>query len=332
MRTTANEEHHGLIQSEESGVRSHDFTKDVNHAEINADTDNVVIDTTGTEQAVITTTDMDHTVTDKAVAKTVYSPSMLNQPVLHVEHLSRTYAGADRPAVNDISFILNRGECLGLVGESGCGKSTLARCLLRIEDADTGSITLGGQDIARLSGRRLRPHRRKMQIVFQNPMAALNPKLKIADSLIDPYEQLARNAELSHFTYTSKDAYVQKLLEAVELPSDIAGRYPHELSGGQRQRVTIARAIGIEPDVVVLDEPTASLDVISQGAVLQLLTDLRTSLGLSYLFISHDLAAVHRMSQSIIVMREGQIVDRFGADALFAEERHPYTSELISIF
>nr|WP_124118709.1 dipeptide/oligopeptide/nickel ABC transporter ATP-binding protein [Paenibacillus xylanexedens] len=269
---------------------------------------------------------------DSTDAKTSSSFSISADPVLHVEHLSRTYTGADRPAVNDISFALNRGECLGLVGESGCGKSTLARCLLRIEDADKGSIILGGQDIARLSGRRLRPHRRKIQIVFQNPMAALNPKLKIADSLIDPYEQLGRNAELSHFTYTSKDAYVQKLLEAVELPSDLAGRYPHELSGGQRQRVTIARAIGIEPDVVVLDEPTASLDVISQGAVLQLLTDLRTSLGLSYVFISHDLAAVHRMSQRIIVMREGQIVDRFGADALFAEERHPYTKELISIF
>jgi len=254
------------------------------------------------------------------------------QPVLGVEHLSRTYASAERPAVNGVSFILNRGECLGLVGESGCGKSTLARCLLRIEDADSGSIMLGGEDIARLSGRRLRPHRRKIQIVFQNPSAALNPKLKIADSLIDPYEQFGRDVKLSHFAYTSKDAYVKQLLEAVELPSELAGRYPHELSGGQRQRVTIARAIGIEPDVIVLDEPTASLDVISQGAVLQLLTDLRTSLGLSYLFISHDLAAVHRMSQRIIVMRDGQIVDRFGGDALFAEERHPYTKELISIF
>ncbi|MBD8841983.1 dipeptide/oligopeptide/nickel ABC transporter ATP-binding protein [Paenibacillus sp. FSL K6-4396] len=326
------EERDELVKSEESVDRSHDLATGAKHA----NTDNVVIDTVDTDQAVITATDTDHphtdTVIDTAVAKTASSPSILSHPVLHVEHLGRTYAGADRPAVNDISFALNRGECLGLVGESGCGKSTLARCLLRIEDADKGSITLGGQDIARLSGRQLRPHRRKIQIVFQNPMAALNPKLKIADSLIDPYEQLGRNAELSHFTYTSKDAYVQKLLEAVELPSDLAGRYPHELSGGQRQRVTIARAIGIEPDVVVLDEPTASLDVISQGAVLQLLTDLRKSLGLSYVFISHDLAAVHRMSQRIIVMREGQIVDRFGADALFAEERHPYTKELISIF
>jgi len=258
--------------------------------------------------------------------------SQASQVVLHVEQLTRTYAGAEHPAINAISFTLNRGECLGLVGESGCGKSTLARCLLRIEDVDQGSIQLGGQDIARLDGRRLRPHRRKIQIVFQNPSAALNPKLTIGASLIDPYEQLGRDAKLTHFTYTSKEAYIRQLLEAVELPSELANRYPHELSGGQRQRVTIARAIGIEPDVVVLDEPTASLDVISQGAILQLLTDLRISLGLSYVFISHDLAAVHRMSQRIIVMQSGQIVDQFGADALFAEERHPYTKELISIF
>ncbi len=253
-------------------------------------------------------------------------------PVLMVDGLTRTYAGAARPAVQNVGFALGRGECLGLVGESGCGKSTLARCLLRIEEADAGSIVLGGQDIAPLRGRKLRPHRRKIQIVFQNPAAALNPKLRIRDSLLDPYLQLGREAKLSHFAFTSREAYVRRLLEAVELPAELAGRYPHELSGGQRQRVTIARAIGIEPEVLVLDEPTASLDVISQGAVLDLLTELRRSLGLSYLFISHDLAAVHRMSQRIMVMRGGQIVDRFAAEDLFAEERHPYTQELISIF
>lgn len=255
-----------------------------------------------------------------------------DEPVLAVTGLKRTYAGADRPAVDEVSFVLNRGECLGLVGESGCGKSTLARCLLLIEKADSGSIMLGGADITRLSPRSLRSYRRRIQIVFQNPAAALNPKLKIADSLIDPYQQLGRDAGLSRFTYTSKEAYVRQLLEAVELPAELAGRYPHELSGGQRQRVTIARAISIEPDVIVLDEPTASLDVISQGAVLELLTGLRHSLGLSYLFISHDLAAVHRMSQRITVMRDGRIVDGFGAHDLFAESRHPYTKELLSIF
>lgn len=263
---------------------------------------------------------------------TVGQVSLDSQVVLRVEQLTRTYAGAEHPAIQDISFGLNRGECLGLVGESGCGKSTLARCLLRIEDADQGLIQLGGQDIARLRSRHLRPYRRRIQIVFQNPSAALNPKLTIGASLIDPYEQLGREAKLSHFTYTSKEAYIRQLLEAVELPRELGDRYPHELSGGQRQRVTIARAISIEPDVIVLDEPTASLDVISQGAVLQLLTDLRTSLGLSYLFISHDLAAVHRMSQHIMVMQSGRIVDRFGSEALFSEERHPYTKELISIF
>ncbi|MCQ4087982.1 ABC transporter ATP-binding protein [Saccharibacillus sp. JS10] len=254
------------------------------------------------------------------------------QPLLRVQQLSRTYTGAKRPAVDNISFDLERGECLGLVGESGCGKSTLSRCLMRIEDADSGSIWLDGQDIARLNARKLKAYRRRIQIVFQNPSASLNPKLKIADSLIDPYEQLVNGTPLQHFTYTSREAYLRQLLEAVELPAELMNRYPHELSGGQRQRVTIARAIGIEPDVILFDEPTASLDVISQGAVLDLLATLRTSLGLSYLFISHDLAAVHRISQHMMVMREGKIVDRFAASALMSETRHPYTKELISIF
>ncbi|MEK5057507.1 dipeptide/oligopeptide/nickel ABC transporter ATP-binding protein [Paenibacillus sp. FSL H7-0326] len=251
--------------------------------------------------------------------------------LLTVKHLTKSYKG-QKTAVDNLSLELNQGECLGLVGESGCGKSTLARCLLRIEPISGGSIYFKDQAIENLNERKLQPFRQKMQIVFQNPSAALNPKLKIKDSLIDPYEQYHKKLQLQHFSYTSKEAYVKQLLEAVELPEKLAHQYPHELSGGQRQRVTIARAISIEPELIVLDEPTASLDVISQGAVLSLLTELRQTLNLSYLFISHDLAAVAQMSQRIMVMRDGKIVDQFSLDHLFSDERHDYTKELISIF
>ncbi|MGM7721522.1 ABC transporter ATP-binding protein [Metabacillus sp. Hm71] len=251
--------------------------------------------------------------------------------LLTVHKLTKSYQG-QKTAVDNVSFYLKKGECLGLVGESGCGKSTLARCLLRIEPIDSGSITFKGQAIDQLNERQLHPYRKKIQIVLQNPSAALNPKLKIKDSLIDPYGQFRKDLDLGYFSYTSKDAFVKQLLEAVELPSSLANRYPHELSGGQRQRVTIARAISIEPELIVLDEPTASLDVISQRAVLALLTELRIILNLSYLFISHDLAAVKEMSQRIMVMKDGRLVDQFHHDQLFEAKRHPYTKELISIF
>lgn len=251
--------------------------------------------------------------------------------LLSVKQLTKSYQG-QKTAINNLSFELNQGECLGLVGESGCGKSTLARCLLRIETIDGGAIHFKNEAIEQLNERQLHPYRQKMQIVFQNPSAALNPKLKIKDSLIDPYEQYRKKLSLRHFSYTSKEAFVKQLLDAVELPERVANQYPHELSGGQRQRVTIARAISIEPELIVLDEPTASLDVITQGAVLALLTELRSSLNLSYLFISHDLAAVAQMSQRILVMKDGSLVDQFKREQLFSNERHPYTQELISIF
>ncbi|MCM3789853.1 dipeptide/oligopeptide/nickel ABC transporter ATP-binding protein [Domibacillus indicus] len=251
--------------------------------------------------------------------------------LLAVQQLTKSYSRG-KTAVNDVSFELDKGECLGLVGESGCGKSTLARCLLRIESIDSGSIRFKGEAIERHTERQLYLYRKQMQIVFQNPSAALNPKLKVKDSLIDPYEQYKKELKLARFSYTSKKTFVKQLLEAVELPEDLANRYPHELSGGQKQRVTIARAISIEPELIVLDEPTASLDVLSQGAVLDLLTELQRTLGLSYLFISHDLAAVQKMSQRIIVMKEGKLVDQFSREQLWAEERHSYTKELISIF
>lgn len=251
--------------------------------------------------------------------------------LLTIKELTKFYQ-AEKLAVDHVSFNLNKGECLGLVGESGCGKSTLARCLLRIEPIDSGSIYFDNEAIEHLDERHLHPYRKKMQIVFQNPSAALNPKLKVKDSLIDPYAQFYKELKLSHFSFTTKDAFVKQLLEAVELPSNLADKYPHELSGGQRQRVTIARSISIEPELIVLDEPTASLDVISQRAVLNLLTELRKTLNLSYLFISHDLAAVSQMCQRILVMREGRLVDQFNSNQIFDNERHPYTKELISIF
>ncbi|MFC4099126.1 ABC transporter ATP-binding protein [Paenibacillus xanthanilyticus] len=251
--------------------------------------------------------------------------------LLSAQHVHKSYTPGT-PVLRDVSFTLEKGQCLGLVGESGCGKSTLARCLLGIEPIDDGSLLFEGAPLHNLSQRRLRPYRRHIQAVLQNPSAALNPKLRIKDSLLDPYLQLGDEVRLQHFHDANRTAFVRQLLEAVELPSSLADRYPHELSGGQKQRATIARAISIEPSVILLDEPTASLDVLSQAAVLSLLDRLRAQLGTAYLFISHDLAAVHAMSQTIMVMHEGAIVDRFGKEALFAAERHPYTQALVAMF
>lgn len=251
--------------------------------------------------------------------------------LLEVNHVYKKYdKGAD--VLQDVSFTIEKGQCVGLVGESGCGKSTLARCLLHIEPIDKGSILFEGIPLHNKNERHLKPYRKHIQTVLQNPSAALNPKLKIKDSLMDPYLQLGSQAAMKHFQYTNNKDFVAQLLDAVELPASLADRYPHELSGGQKQRVTIARAISIEPDVIILDEPTSSLDVLSQAAVLRLLDDLRVQLGISYLFISHDLSAVYTMSKKIMVMRDGVIVDSFEKEELFSKGRHPYTQELVAMF
>ncbi|MFD9625238.1 ABC transporter ATP-binding protein [Peribacillus muralis] len=234
--------------------------------------------------------------------------------------------------LRNVNFSIERKECLGLVGESGCGKSTLARIILQIESFDHGCILFEGTALQNKSERSLNSYRKNIQAVLQNPAAALNPKLKIKNSLVDPYQQFGSEITLKHFTYTSEANFIGQLLETVELPKSFAERYPHELSGGQKQRVTIARAISIEPALIILDEPASSLDVLSQAAVLKLLGGLRKTLDISYLFISHDLSAVQQMSQRILVMKEGEIVDSFEKELLFAEDRHPYTKELISLF
>ncbi|MBD0378568.1 ABC transporter ATP-binding protein [Paenibacillus sedimenti] len=251
--------------------------------------------------------------------------------LLEVNHVYKTYDHGTA-VLQDVNFTMEKKQCLGLVGESGCGKSTLARCLLNMEPIDKGSILFEGTPLHNKNERSLRPYRKNIQAVLQNPSAALNPKLKIIDSLMDPYLQFGDQAKMKHFHYTNKNDFAAQLLEAVELPASLANRYPHELSGGQKQRATIARAISIEPAIIILDEPTSSLDVLSQAAVLRLLDGLREQLGTSYLFISHDLSAVYAMSQKIMVMKGGIIVDRFEKEDLFAAERHPYTQELISMF
>lgn len=251
--------------------------------------------------------------------------------LIEVNHVYKKYDDGEA-VLRNVSFTIEKGQCAGLVGESGCGKSTLARCLLLIEPIDAGSISFEGIPLQNKTGRRLQPYRKHIQAVLQNPSAALNPKLKIKDSLMDPYLQFGSQAAMKHFQYSSHKSFVAQLLDAVELPASLADCYPHELSGGQKQRVTIARAISIEPDFIILDEPTSSLDVLSQAAVLRLLDDLRVQLGTSYLFISHDISAVYTMSKTIMVMRDGVIVDRFEKEGLISKERHPYTQELVAMF
>ncbi|WP_142829954.1 ABC transporter ATP-binding protein [Planococcus soli] len=251
--------------------------------------------------------------------------------LMKVSHVDKTYSNGLK-VLDNVSFSLEKGECLGIIGESGCGKSTLARCLLQLEHIDAGEISINGEPVQNLTKKNFKPFRKQMQAVFQNPSASLNPKLKIRDSLMDPYLQFGSQKELQHFSYTSKENYVGQLLEAVELPASLGDRYPHELSGGQQQRVTISRAISIEPEIMILDEPTSSLDVLSQASLLKLLDNLRQQFSLSYIFISHDLAAVASLSQQLFVMKEGRMVDGFGRDELFSCDRHPYTKNLMSMF
>ncbi|MFE4810113.1 ABC transporter ATP-binding protein [Peribacillus simplex] len=251
--------------------------------------------------------------------------------LLEVRNVHKSYDNGVE-ILKNVNFSIERKECLGLVGESGCGKSTLARVILQIESFDQGSILFGGTALQNKSERGLKPYRKNIQAVLQNPGSALNPKLRIKDSLMDPYLQFGFKVNMKHFTYTGEANFIGQLLETVELPKSFAERYPHELSGGQKQRVTIARAISIEPALIILDEPASSLDVLSQAAVLKLLDGLRETLDISYLFISHDLSAVQEMSQRIMVMKEGVIVDSFENKQLFCSNRHSYTKELISMF
>jgi oligopeptide/dipeptide ABC transporter ATP-binding protein len=251
-------------------------------------------------------------------------------PVLQVRDLQMHFAsdgGAVR-AVDGVDFDLERGETLGLVGESGCGKSTLGRCLLRLYAPTRGSIVLdtgdGPVDLAPLSERTLRPYRRHIQMVFQDPFASLNPRWTVEALIAEPLQVHTR------LDRAGRREKVLALMDACGLAKAQLGRYPHEFSGGQRQRIGIARALAVNPAVLVADEPISALDVSIRAQIMNLFVDLQAQHGLTYLFIAHDLAAVRHLSTRIAVMYLGRIVEIAPAGGLYDQPRHPYTQALIS--
>ena len=228
-------------------------------------------------------------------------------------------------AVTEVNLTVKKGETLGLVGESGCGKSTLGRCLIRLIEPSGGNIIYDGRDITKLKGEELRALRRRMQIIFQDPYASLNPRMTVGNIIGEPLQ-------IHKIGATNKDRLdrVQQLVELVGLRKEAVNRYPHEFSGGQRQRIGIARSLAVSPEFIVCDEPVSALDVSIQAQIINLLMDLQQKLGLTYLFIAHDLKVVEHISNRVAVMYLGRVVEQASADDLYKNPQHPYTQALLS--
>lgn len=253
---------------------------------------------------------------------------MSNTAMLEVKNLTKHFKagkGQEVHAVDNVSFTLEKGKTLGLVGESGCGKSSCARTIIRIYDPTEGQILLDGQDITHMKQRELKPLRKKMQMIFQDPYASLNARMTVRDIIAEPL--------LAHGIVKKKDQaneYVYPMLERVGLTKEHANRYAHEFSGGQRQRVGIARALVLQPELVICDEPISALDVSIQAQILNLLMELQAELKLSYLFISHDLNVVRHISNRVGIMYLGRMVEQGETEEVYRHPTHPYTQALLS--
>ncbi|MCX7788326.1 MAG: ABC transporter ATP-binding protein [Spirochaetes bacterium] len=249
------------------------------------------------------------------------------EPLLEVQHLKKYFhtGYGTLHAVDDVSFRIPKGSTLGLVGESGCGKTTTGRSILRLIEPTSGEVIFKGRNVLRASPSELRALRAEMQIIFQDPYSSLNPRMTVSQIIGEPlliHRRVAEKREL--------EQKVRELMEKVELSDRLYGAYPHELDGGRRQRIGIARALSLHPQFIVCDEPVSALDVSVQAQILNLLKDLQEELGLTYLFITHDMSVVKHMSDIIAVMYLGQIVEMAPAEALFKKQLHPYTKALIS--
>lgn len=251
----------------------------------------------------------------------------MSTPLLDVIELSKSFTlkgGRQLQAVDRVSFTLTQGQTLGVVGESGCGKSTLGRLILRLMEPTGGSVRFKGHDLTLMPPERMREMRKHLQVIFQDPQGALDPRMTVGRLIEEPLV-IHRVGNV-----TVRVAEVARLLETVGLPAEAASRYPHEFSGGQRQRICIARALALKPELIVADEPVSALDVSIQSQVLNLLIDLQRKRGLSYLFISHNLAVVKYVSDVVAVMYLGRVVEMGAADFVFTEPKHPYTLALLA--
>ena len=246
--------------------------------------------------------------------------------LIEIEHLKKYYsvASGTNHAVDDVTMKIERGHTMGVVGESGCGKSTLGRTIIRLHDATNGVVRLNGEDITNAQGKKLRQLRERMSIVFQDPYSSLNPRMSVEQTLREPLEEAHR------FSRRQIRQRTEELMDMVGIEERLALAYPHELDGGRRQRVGIARAIALQPEFIMCDEPVSALDVSIQAQVLNLLMDLQEQMGLTYMFVTHDLSVVRHIADDISVMYLGQLVETGPTKELFRNPLHPYTKALLS--